>query len=884
MASIITLLIFVCTNIYGDNIGWTNWQEAIKGNPGTVNGKIIVSKNKEISISYKGEVFFAQTEGGNNYWLPAEPYLSASVQNPPPDPDIIGLIGGTSIVNTITFSEPVANPVMAILSLGTYDNAVQYKFNRAFTILSNAKGCWGDGPLTRLPGNILEGKEGHGAIQFPGTISSISWTVDTQENWHGFTIGIAASLIKESDKFRSEADGNFQSVISDKHGYQIVLDSQYGKGFQAIGRLGENSSHITEFKIDSKNGIAEMNFLVYGISTHIPVNDRIPPPTETTIKAYMQMLTPDDILAFYSDNILESITAMPDGPLPFQASSDEIPLLLWVSSYEPNPGGVINLSGRFKNNWDLTVKINDVEVPIADSTDNFITAQIPAEQEPGKVKVKIIRTLNGEELTSDQKDFEILPPGESPSSLITFFEEKVGSMIKAIFSSPYLDYIYGTWHKFSNNGGPFRHCVLSLECDQEAGMPPMQWLVIIDGELRRRYKDATLTLKLALVPKNGVNAFLQNMNARARLIKEIAVVDFRQENGDCIVDIRILNDEIGSAFGLSVNQDKRIYTLENFFGLSLEEIGLKLSYDQGNNDIIIASENTSGKFEIKSDLDNGDILLKHSQHYVYEAEGWRHSYTLSCDKINSDIGSSIKGGLRKVDANNDEDLISYEILMDNRAREPGEPIPNAIIKLTGNIFVDNELALAPDRKAGELKFSAEMKDYKLSSLDAAYNTINVGRINNGTLGFRYRPLDDTNEHSWNVYTKIEGQLNEVDVQFAASAELEGIFTSGKRLSSLTFTGEAKMGFNISDLEIGLGVSGKLQRIRMPERNTRYRIAGIGEIGFKKIKVIIEGGYGTFSSDRPQGDLSLNLTLGGIFEVILKLFQQDNEHRWEFPLD
>ena len=47
---------------------------------------------------------------------------------------------------------------------------------------------------------MLSGLEGHGAIQFLGTFTSISWTAAPAEFWHGFTVGMvdpAAAAVPE---------------------------------------------------------------------------------------------------------------------------------------------------------------------------------------------------------------------------------------------------------------------------------------------------------------------------------------------------------------------------------------------------------------------------------------------------------------------------------------------------------------------------------------------------------------------------------------------------------------------------------------------------------------------------------------------------------------
>jgi hypothetical protein len=142
---------------------------------------------------------FAQTAGGTNYWVPSTPYISAQVDNAPPDSDILALSGGTDNKYVVTLSEPIKDPIMAIVSLGNPQLAITYDFDSPFTIVSQGAGFWGNGPLTQLPGDILQGQEGHGTIQFIGTFSTFSWTAPTFEFWHGFTFGIRTTPRIEPD-------------------------------------------------------------------------------------------------------------------------------------------------------------------------------------------------------------------------------------------------------------------------------------------------------------------------------------------------------------------------------------------------------------------------------------------------------------------------------------------------------------------------------------------------------------------------------------------------------------------------------------------------------------------------------------------------------------
>ncbi len=187
----------IATPSYAVPYSWTDWTSAnTTSATGTVDG---------VGVSFTGDLApAAQTSGGINYWAAnSSIYTSAGVDNgPTPNSDIIRLTGGTGTgLQTLTFSTPVTDPVMAILSMGQsiasngVDVPVQYIFDAPFTILNQGVGFWG-GSATGLTqgGTTLTGLEGHGIIQFSGTFNSISWTMPLSENWHGFTVGKATAV------------------------------------------------------------------------------------------------------------------------------------------------------------------------------------------------------------------------------------------------------------------------------------------------------------------------------------------------------------------------------------------------------------------------------------------------------------------------------------------------------------------------------------------------------------------------------------------------------------------------------------------------------------------------------------------------------------------
>lgn len=177
-------------------VDWLNANTAA----GSASGVITLPDSSTVNVGFQafnangspGNLFFAQTAGGTNYWNPSTPYISSQVDNAPPGTDIVALVGGVNQTYVVTLSEAIKDPIMAIVSLGNPGLPTTYDFDSPFDIVSQGTGFWGGNAssLQELSGDILQGNEGHGTIQFIGTFSTFTWTVPTPENWHGFTFGI----------------------------------------------------------------------------------------------------------------------------------------------------------------------------------------------------------------------------------------------------------------------------------------------------------------------------------------------------------------------------------------------------------------------------------------------------------------------------------------------------------------------------------------------------------------------------------------------------------------------------------------------------------------------------------------------------------------------
>jgi hypothetical protein len=163
-------------------VDWTDWTAF----NGTVVDGTITSGTTTIGVSYTGGVSGVQLSGGINYWTEGSPapYTGGTVSNAPPTPDIIQLsTGGTG---TITFSQAVVNPLIALVSW----NGNVVDFGVPIEFVSAGAGFWGSGTFANTTATGFTGSgELHGIVRILGTYSTVSFS-HTSEGWHGLTVGI----------------------------------------------------------------------------------------------------------------------------------------------------------------------------------------------------------------------------------------------------------------------------------------------------------------------------------------------------------------------------------------------------------------------------------------------------------------------------------------------------------------------------------------------------------------------------------------------------------------------------------------------------------------------------------------------------------------------
>jgi len=185
-AALVAALVAAPT-VLSAQVYWADWTTT---GVGTVSGGL-ATPGGGIGLTYSGPYAFAQTAGGPYTWdFPI--YDVAGPGSRPSTTDLVALNAAGS--HSITFSAPVVNPYLAIMSLGRTSLPVSYAFSAPFEVISEGLGWWGDGFYTVSPDNrTLTGYEMHGVIKFTGTFSELTWRSDPSEYWHGITLGVAGA-------------------------------------------------------------------------------------------------------------------------------------------------------------------------------------------------------------------------------------------------------------------------------------------------------------------------------------------------------------------------------------------------------------------------------------------------------------------------------------------------------------------------------------------------------------------------------------------------------------------------------------------------------------------------------------------------------------------
>ena len=116
--------------------------------------------------------------------------------------------------STLTFSQGGDRSVHRADQCGQRNQPVTYVFDSPFDVISNNTApdndpsklaFWGNGNyamgFTDGLGWWITGYEFSGVLQFTGVYNALSFTVEQNENWHGFTVGAAGTVVPEPSTY-----------------------------------------------------------------------------------------------------------------------------------------------------------------------------------------------------------------------------------------------------------------------------------------------------------------------------------------------------------------------------------------------------------------------------------------------------------------------------------------------------------------------------------------------------------------------------------------------------------------------------------------------------------------------------------------------------------
>jgi len=186
-----TVVFVLGSQVQAATVNWAVWHAPTSVSDTT--NETVTGTTSDVGVTYVGNIAHSGFISGFG-WTPTSTF-SGTVSNSPPSPYTeITEQGGNTNVDTITFSQAVLNPVIAVASLGSGSTAAELDFILTGTqSLAIAAGGgtnnFGGSTITSCGTTDICGQEGSGVIQFTGTFATLSWTNPHLEDYDLLTVG-----------------------------------------------------------------------------------------------------------------------------------------------------------------------------------------------------------------------------------------------------------------------------------------------------------------------------------------------------------------------------------------------------------------------------------------------------------------------------------------------------------------------------------------------------------------------------------------------------------------------------------------------------------------------------------------------------------------------
>lgn len=162
-------------------VNWSSWTNGVTAS-GTIN-----TSNGPVGVTVTG----AFVELRTNYptWTPVTSWKDGSIiDNAQDNSSIVRLINPVTI--TVSFDRAVSDLAFSVWSVGQAGNAVTYSFDHTLSYVAGGPSAEYGGQSITTTATTLTGEEGNGTVLFRGPLTSLTFSTNPAENWHGFNLGL----------------------------------------------------------------------------------------------------------------------------------------------------------------------------------------------------------------------------------------------------------------------------------------------------------------------------------------------------------------------------------------------------------------------------------------------------------------------------------------------------------------------------------------------------------------------------------------------------------------------------------------------------------------------------------------------------------------------
>jgi hypothetical protein len=719
------------------------------------------------------------------------------------------------------------------------------------------------GPAFQIALQLFYRAEGQAEQAFPGT----AFRPDRGMHWlwavlAALMLGSAGWALsrrrpqRELDRVSTDANLNSVFNIHDPEA-SLALRIERGRGLSArtlavAASPSGLSTTLFSATADTRSKVVEQDFVHTFRQQRLTVDPQLRAPTEELVKAWLA-------------SFIVSPTGDPPRPPAAGPNLARAPQILWLHTEQPYPGGTLYIVGNFDEPESAEVTFEPVGPPMARHPaeilargKTFLRVRIPAVEDEWAVVVRCAgRASDRHEIDIGKREDEQELRGANINGLVT-------GLLSDLLRHEVVADISRFGHVFSRKQGRFRYLIGSRSGEVMVGNERrrLRWLVLLDGEFKNGYKDATFTISLALVGSGQSDAVLDfNEGGILEWVPVLRINLLTDEQGKKKYTTTIVHPDLANVLGVTWNQDDRSVILDKVLGFDLAEEGIHVWYDTRAKQAGVRLGTPESSLELRAG-EEGSTLVQ-TQREVHVIDGRRHEFTRTHhtdDKgLNTELGWQIPLGDQD-SAGNPEQTLRMTLRMPEREAERGESSD-----LSGRIDLFRAgRAVAIDFSTRDRELSRARFDLNLSGEKDSLNIYG---------GFE-RPASGGERWSTGLRAKTEVLRGDVELESGFSAVVDR-----KRGNTEQLELRADVKVEIEKLlNLALSVEGAYKRTMGRAGGERFEVSATGQIEVLKVELAVTGRAYWEGSQR-GAEVELGLDLMGLGKQALKLADQPHENTW-----